>query len=156
MYCPFCHAPDSKVIDSRLARDGDLIRRRRGCDACGRRFTTYERVEEIEAVIVKKDGRREPFDRQKLHRSIHTACQKCQVSEAQIDQVVKEIEDALTELSEREVPSQWIGEKVMTTLRGLNEVAYVRFASVYRSFKDANAFLDEIKQVLGLQRESNH
>lgn len=152
MFCPYCQAADSKVIDSRLSKEGDLIRRRRECVSCEKRFTTYERVEEIEAVIVKKDGRREPFDRQKLQRSIHIACQKCAVSEAAIDRVVKEIEEELMELSEKEVPSQWIGERVMARLRNLNEVAYVRFASVYRSFKDANAFVEEIKQVLGVRK----
>lgn len=150
MYCPFCQVPDSKVVDSRLSKEGDLIRRRRECVKCEKRFTTYERVEAIEAVVVKKDGRREPFDPQKLHRSIQIACQKCPVSEAQIDQLVKGVEDDLAQLGEKEISSRLIGEKVMATLRQLNEVAYVRFASVYRSFKDANAFVDEIRQVLGV------
>lgn len=152
MFCPYCHIPDSKVIDSRISKEGDLVRRRRECVSCAKRFTTYERLEEIEAVVVKKDGRREPFDRQKLHRSIHIACQKCPVSEAEIDRIVKSVEEEMAELSEKELSSQWIGERVMARLRAQNEVAYVRFASVYRSFKDANAFVEEIKKVLGVRK----
>lgn len=149
MNCPFCHVPDTKVIDSRLSREGDLIRRRRECDGCKHRFTTYERVDEIPAVIVKKDGRREPFDRSKILRGLQLACQKCPVSAEDIDRMVRGIEDELIELGEKEVPSQWIGERVMSALHPLNQVAYVRFASVYRSFKDANEFMEELKGLLG-------
>lgn len=152
MLCPYCRTPDSKVIDSRLAREGDSIRRRRACDACDKRFTTHERVEEIAASIVKKDGRREPFDRQKMRRSIQIACQKCPVSEEEIDRLVKSLEDELLELGEKEVPSRFIGERVMNALSGLNPVAYVRFASVYRSFKDAEEFMREIEHVLGMDQ----
>lgn len=148
MFCPFCHTPDSKVIDSRIAKEGEHIRRRRECEQCGKRFTTYEQVEEISAVIVKKDGRREDFDRHKILRGIQIACQKCPVSLEQMEQIVRDIEEELLELGEKEVPSNWIGEKVMAALRGLNQVAYVRFASVYRSFKDANAFMKELQEVL--------
>lgn len=148
MFCPFCHTPDSKVVDSRIAKEGEHIRRRRECEQCGKRFTTYERVQEIGAVIVKKDGRREDFDRHKILRGIQIACQKCPVGLEQMEQIVRDIEEELLELGEKELPSNWIGEKVMAALRDVSQVAYVRFASVYRSFKDANAFMKELQEVL--------
>jgi transcriptional repressor NrdR len=148
MKCPFCTELENKVIDSRLSNQGAVIRRRRECLGCERRFTTYERVEEILPMVVKKDGRRESFDRQKVIAGIQLACQKRPVSAEQIEAVVDGIERRLQEMGEKEVPSSLIGEAVMRELSRLDEVAYVRFASVYRSFKDLGEFMSELKELI--------
>lgn len=139
---------DDKVIDSRLGKEGDIIRRRRECLKCERRFTTYERVEDVLPMVVKKDGRREPFDRTKILLGIKKACEKRPVSVEAIEDVVAGIETGFSEGSDREVLSTEIGERVMRALRDLDDVAYVRFASVYRSFKDINEFMSELKDIL--------
>ncbi|MFH0799076.1 MAG: transcriptional regulator NrdR [Pseudomonadota bacterium] len=149
MKCPFCPRTDSKVIDSRVSRDGGIIRRRRECEGCGKRFTTYERVEEPLPVVAKKDGRREAFDRMKIAGGIKKACEKRPVSTETIESVVGSIEAWVMEQGEPEIPSSKIGEKVMDELHKLDEVAYVRFASVYRSFKDINEFMSELSELLG-------
>ena len=148
MKCPFCAFVDNKVIDSRLTKDNDVIRRRRECLDCGRRFTTYERVEEMLPLVVKKDGRRETFDRNKILTGIIKACEKRPISITVIEKTVDSIEASFTDVGEREVPCSMIGEKVMEHLKELDEVAYVRFASVYRSFKDINEFMAELKELL--------
>jgi transcriptional repressor NrdR len=148
MKCPFCADLENKVIDSRVSNQGAVIRRRRECIGCERRFTTYERVEEILPMVVKKDGRRESFDRQKVVAGIQLACQKRPVSAEQIDAIVDGIERRLQEMGEKEVPSSVIGEAVMRELSRLDEVAYVRFASVYRSFKDLGEFMSELKELI--------
>jgi transcriptional repressor NrdR len=148
MKCPFCGYMDDKVIDSRLGKDGDIIRRRRECLKCERRFTTYERVEDVLPMVVKKDGRREPFDRNKILLGIKKACEKRPISVQAVENVVTAIEASFSETSDREIKSTEIGEKVMTRLRDLDDVAYVRFASVYRSFKDINEFMSELKDIL--------
>ena len=148
MKCPFCSFIDNKVIDSRLTKDGDVIRRRRECLDCGRRFTTYERVEEMLPLVVKKDGRRETFDRNKILTGIIKACEKRPISITVIEKTVDSIESSFTDVGEREVDCSMIGEKVMEHLKELDEVAYVRFASVYRSFKDINEFMAELKELL--------
>ncbi len=145
MKCPFCQYLDTKVIDSRLSKEGDLIRRRRECDQCQKRFTTYERVEETLPLVVKKDGRREPFDRNKLVNGLLKACEKRPVSIDVIQKTVDRIEAHLIEKGEKEIPSAVLGEQVMLELKNLDDVAYVRFASVYRSFKDIGEFMDLIK-----------
>lgn len=148
MKCPFCPRTDSKVIDSRISKDGGIIRRRRECEGCGKRFTTYERVEEPLPVIVKKDGRREAFDRLKIAGGIKKACEKRPVSTETIDELVNKIERWTQEQGETEVQSSKIGERVMDELHKLDEVAYVRFASVYRSFKDISEFMRELGDLL--------
>lgn len=148
MKCPFCAKLENRVIDSRLSKDGHVIRRRRECDDCGSRFTTYERVEEIMPMVVKKDGSRVTYDRAKVLGGIRRACEKRPVSVAAIDQMVDELEKELQEVGEKEIPSTYIGERVMERLKGIDGVAYVRFASVYRSFRDVNEFLDELKHLL--------
>ena len=149
MRCPFCAHLEDKVVDSRTGRGGEVIRRRRECLECRRRFTTYEQVEEILPIIEKKDGRREPFDRTKILIGIQKACQKRPVSLQRIEEVVQEIENELLGLGEKEVPSSWVGQKIMDGLRGLDDVAYVRFASVYRQFKDISEFMNELNGLLG-------
>ncbi len=139
---------DDKVIDSRLGKEGDIIRRRRECLKCERRFTTYERVEDVLPMVVKKDGRREPFDRNKILLGIKKACEKRPISVEAVENVVTRIEASFSEASDREVRSTEIGERVMRYLRDLDDVAYVRFASVYRSFKDINEFMSELKDIL--------
>jgi transcriptional repressor NrdR len=145
MKCPFCQYLDTKVIDSRLSKEGEIIRRRRECDQCQKRFTTYERVEESLPLIIKKDGRREPFDRAKIVGGLTKACEKRPVSIETIEKIVDRIEAGMIEKGEREISSSVIGEKVMEELKSLDDVAYVRFASVYRSFKDIGEFVDLIK-----------
>lgn len=147
MKCPFCSHFESKVIDSRLGTAGDVTRRRRECEKCARRFTTYERVEDVLPLVVKKDMRREPFDRQKLLGGIRKACDKRAISRERIEQVVDSIEQELMESGEREVSADLLGEKVMVRLRELDEVAYVRFASVYRSFRDIAEFQKELDRI---------
>ena len=153
MRCPYCQHGESKVIDSRDAQDGEVIRRRRECLNCGRRFTTRERVEEVLPLIVKKDGRREAFDREKLISGLKKACQKRPVSMDAMERIVAEVERELQESGEKEVPASFIGERVMTALKDLDPVAYVRFASVYRSFRDVNEFMDELKGLLSHRGE---
>ena len=148
MKCPFCDNDDTKVIDSRPTEDGHAIRRRRGCDKCGRRFTTYEKVEEIIMMVVKKDGRREAFDRSKVLNGIIKACEKRPVSMSDMEAMTDEIEKALSNSMEKEVESYYIGELIMNQLKNVDEVAYVRFASVYREFKDVNAFMEELAKFL--------
>ena len=148
MKCPGCRDLNNRVIDSRLGKDGDLIRRRRECVKCGRRFTTYERVEEFLPSIVKKDGRREPFDRQKVVAGLMKACEKRPVSVESIDATVNRIERAIQERGEKEVASSVIGEAIMRELHDLDTVAYVRFASVYLDFKDVQEFMTELKDLL--------
>jgi len=148
MKCPFCGYPDTKVQDSRPANDGDAIRRRRECIDCGRRFTTYEKFDEIPLVVVKKDGRREVFDRNKVLGGVLKACEKRPISMTQIEGVVDDIEKELRNRMDSEVSSGQIGELVMDKLRSLDEVAYVRFASVYRQFKDVNSFIAELENLL--------
>jgi transcriptional repressor NrdR len=153
MKCPFCQALENRVIDSRLSRDSAVIRRRRECSACERRFTTYERVEEILPMVVKKDGAREVFDEQKILGGIRKACEKRPVPVTSMEQIVESIERELHESGEKEVSSSYIGERVMESLRDVDGVAYVRFASVYRSFRDVNEFLAELKHILAREDE---
>jgi transcriptional repressor NrdR len=155
MQCPMCRAPDSRVVDSRLGKDGDAIRRRRHCDGCGHRFTTYERVELTLPVVVKKDGRRQSFDRGKIVSGLTRACEKRPVSTDTIEALATRIERQMMERGESEVTSREIGEAVMATLHDLDAVAYVRFASVYREFKDVSQFLDELKPMLEKRREGS-
>ncbi len=149
MKCPFCRHLENKVVDSRLSRDGSVIRRRRECLNCQRRFTTHERIEEIMPMVIKKNGDREPFDRNKILVGIQKACQKRPISAEAIEGIVNRIEEFLQEKGEKEIPSSVIGEKIMQELHSLDEVAYVRFASVYRSFKDLTDFMIEVKELLG-------
>ncbi|MFQ5847162.1 MAG: transcriptional regulator NrdR [Candidatus Methylomirabilales bacterium] len=149
MRCPFCGQIEEKVVDSREARDGEVIRRRRECLQCGRRFTTYERIEEIQFMVVKKDGRREPFVRNKILSGLLKATQKRPVSVAELEKITDEVEACLMEKPEREMASNEIGTMIMNRLYELDEVAYVRFASVYRQFKDVNEFVEEVKGLLG-------
>ena len=148
MRCPFCRNLDDRVIDSRLSRDGELIRRRRECSHCQRRFTTYERVEETLPLVIKKDGRREVFDRGMMMNGLQKACEKRPISVTVLEKLVERIEQRLQESGEREVFSREIGEQIMQELQSLDEVAYVRFASVYRSFKDVNEFTNQVKELL--------
>jgi transcriptional repressor NrdR len=148
MKCPFCGFADTKVIDSRLGREGNNIRRRRECVDCERRFTTYERVEETLPLVVKKDGRREPFDRLKIISGMQRACEKRPVSIATIEKLVDRLEVTLQESGEKEIEASRIGKAVMEALHDIDEVAYVRFASVYRQFKDINEFMAELKEIL--------
>ena len=151
MKCPFCGEIDNKVIDSRVSKDGSVIRRRRECLICTRRFTTYEHIEEIPIMIIKKDGRREVFNREKVRSGIKKACEKRDISMNLIEEHVDEIERDLRETGEKEIPSSVIGEKIMATLHDLDDIAYVRFASVYREFKDVNDFVSELKSLLSKQ-----
>jgi transcriptional repressor NrdR len=148
MKCPYCGMLDTKVIDSRLSREGDTIRRRRECIHCGRRFNTFESIEDVPMMIVKKDGRRELFMREKIRSGIIKACEKRNISMETIDGWIERIERDLQESGKKEVPSSVIGERIMAILHDLDEVAYVRFASVYREFKDVNDFVEELKSVL--------
>ena len=149
MKCPFCGNLENKVIDSRLSKDGIVIRRRRDCEECGRRFTTYERIEEILPMVIKKDGRRELFDRSKVLAGLKLACQKRPVSVEDLERIVDKLEQSLQDSGDREIPTSSVGERIMKELHELDEVAYVRFASVYRQFKDINQFMDELKDLLG-------
>lgn len=153
MKCPFCDGIEDKVVDSRMAKEGEVIRRRRECLACKRRYTTYERVEDCLPVVVKKDGRREPFDRLKILSGIKKACEKRPISTATIEAVTDQVEKHLQELGETEIQSRIIGEEVMRQLHQLDQVAYVRFASVYREFKDIDQFMDELKALAHEKRE---
>ncbi|HDR13887.1 MAG TPA: transcriptional repressor NrdR [Desulfobacteraceae bacterium] len=153
MKCPYCGEIDNKVIDSRLSKDSRAIRRRRRCVQCGRRFTTYEKLEEVLPMVVKKDGRREPFDRGKISRGMRMACQKRSISVTSIDEFVDSLELYFQELGRKEVESTEIGERVIGKLREWDEVAYVRFASVYRQFKDISEFMDELQDILSSRNE---
>ena len=153
MKCPFCSHENTRVIDSRPAEDNNSIRRRRVCDECGKRFTTYEKIETIPLIIIKKDNNREAYDRAKIEAGVLRACHKRPVSEQQITTLVDEVENEIFNREEREIPSGTIGELVMNKLKDLDAVAYVRFASVYREFKDVNTFMDELKSVLN---DKNH
>lgn len=148
MKCPYCGNPDTRVIDSRPADDNNSIRRRRSCDECGKRFTTYEKVETILLIVIKKDNNREAFDRSKIEAGVLRACYKRPVSAEDIKRTVDEIELEVVNREEKEIPSNLIGEIVMDKLKLLDPVAYVRFASVYREFKDVNTFMDELKTFL--------
>lgn len=150
MRCPFCKVDDDKVIDSRAASDGYAIRRRRECLACGRRFTTYERIEESPLRVIKKDGGREPFERRKILLGLIKACEKRPIPIADLESITERIENQVLEEYDSEVPVQYIGELVMRELKDVDQVAYVRFASVYREFKDINEFMDELKGMLGV------
>jgi transcriptional repressor NrdR len=152
MKCPFCGTLDNKVIDSRLSQGGEVTRRRRECEGCQRRYTTYERVEQVLPLVVKKDGRREPFDRMKILGGLHRASVKRPVSAESLERLVDDLERELVETGEKEVSSTAVGERVMDALRDLDHVAYVRFASVYRQFKDTNEFLSELSQLLSPER----
>jgi transcriptional repressor NrdR len=151
--CPFCDDLEDKVVDSRLAREGQVIRRRRECLACKRRYTTYERIEEAQPVVVKKDGRREPFDRQKILAGLKKACEKRPIRTDDIEAVADRIEKRIQERGETEVSTKAIGEEIMRELRDLDQVAYVRFASVYRDFKDIDQFMDELKALARERQE---
>jgi len=148
MKCPFCGQIEDKVVDSREAKVGDTIRRRRECEHCGRRFTTYERIDEIPYMVIKKDGRREKFDRQKVLAGLLKACEKRPVPMASLEEVVNEVEGFVAESPDRERPSAEVGELLMSRLKKLDKVAYVRFASVYLDFKDIREFMDELKELL--------
>ncbi len=148
MKCPFCGKENTRVIDSRPADDGSSIRRRRQCDECTKRFTTYEKVEAIPLVVIKKDNNRESYDRSKIEAGVYRSCHKRPISVDQINFLVDEVETAVFNMEEKEVPSSVIGQLVMEKLRDLDPVAYVRFASVYREFKDVNTFMSEIKKIL--------
>lgn len=149
MRCPFCGHLEDKVVDSRESREGDAVRRRRECLACGRRFTSYERVEETPVLIVKKDGRREPFDRAKLLKGMSAACQKRPVTLAQLEEAAGDIQAQLLERTDKEIPSRDLGELVMDALKRLDSVAYVRFASVYREFRDLHDFVRHLEGLVG-------
>lgn len=153
MKCPFCSHENTRVIDSRPAEDNNSIRRRRVCDECGKRFTTYEKIETIPLIIIKKDNNREAYVRAKIEAGVLRACHKRPVSAQQITTLVDEVENEIFNREEREIPSGTIGELVMNKLKDLDAVAYVRFASVYREFKDVNTFMDELKSVLN---DKNH
>jgi transcriptional repressor NrdR len=147
MKCPFCGTLDNRVIDSRLSQGGEVTRRRRECDRCARRYTTYERVEQVVPLVIKKDGRREPFDRVKILAGLQRACEKRPVSAEVLEATVQQVEQAMVETGRREIPSQRVGEMVMDALRELDQVAYVRFASVYRSFEDVEEFVRELARL---------
>jgi len=148
MKCPFCSHENTRVIDSRPAEENNSIRRRRVCDECGKRFTTYEKIETIPLIIIKKDNNRETYDRSKIEAGVLRACHKRPISANQINQLIDEVETEIFNMEEKEIPSDVIGELVMNKLKDLEAVAYVRFASVYREFKDINTFMDELKKVI--------
>ncbi len=149
MKCPYCSSENTRVIDSRPADDNNSIRRRRLCDACGKRFTTYEKVETIPLIVVKKDNNREQYDRAKIEAGVLRACHKLPISVAEMNQMIDDVETDIFNREEKEIPSIVIGELLMEKLKNLNAVAYVRFASVYREFKDVETFMNELKKMLG-------
>lgn len=149
MKCPFCGNTENKVVDSRVSKEGDIIRRRRECDKCGDRFTTHERIEEMLPLIIKKDGRREEFDREKIRKGLDKAFEKRQVSVEQKEAIIDRVTKRLRDLGEKEIKSAVIGQAIMDELKSTDEVAYVRFASVYRSFRDVNEFMAELNKLLG-------
>jgi transcriptional repressor NrdR len=148
MRCPFCQNQDTDVLDTRKLNDGEMIRRRRKCRACGRRFTTYERVETVSLTVVKKDGEREPYEREKLMRGVRTACYRRPISVQQMEQLVNDVETAIMATDAQEISSKMIGDEVMRRLRELDEVAYIRFASVYRSFADIGKLREAVDELL--------
>ena len=148
MKCPYCGYVGAKVTDSRRSDDGTQIRRRRVCDSCGEKFTTFETVATIEIMVIKKDGTRQLFDREKVKKGIVKACEKRKVSMVQIDDIIKDVEQKLISTMQKEVPSEYIGELIMERLKEVDKVAYVRFASVYREFKDVDTFMDELKKII--------
>lgn len=148
MKCPYCGSIEDKVVDSRSAEDGSFIRRRRLCEKCGERFTTFEKIETIELMVIKKDGTREMFDREKIKRGIMRACEKRKVTGEQIENMVKDVEQSLVSSMQKEIHSEKIGEAIMEKLKEVDKVAYVRFASVYREFKDVDTFMDELKMLI--------
>ena len=148
MKCPYCSSDNTRVIDSRPADDNNSIRRRRLCDECGKRFTTYEKVETIPLIIVKKDNNREPYDRSKIEGGVLRACHKLPISAAEMNRLIDDVETEIFNREEKEIPSIVIGELIMDKLKDLNAVAYVRFASVYREFKDVETFMNELKKML--------
>ena len=156
MRCPYCSQINNRVIDSRLSKDGRMIRRRRECLECGRRFTTYEKLEEMLPMVVKRDGRREPFSREKIISGIRKACQKRPISMTQIQVFVDSLESYFQDQGRKEIDSTEIGERVIQTLRQWDEVAYVRFASVYRQFKDISEFMAELEEILRAKKEKNN
>ncbi len=149
MKCPYCQAPEDRVVDSRETREGTVIRRRRECQICSRRFTSYERIEQIPYMVVKKDGKREAFDRAKVLNGLLTACEKRPVPVRRLEEIVEEAETLVQESPERELPTEKLGELMMMRLRELDKVAFVRFASVYRQFEDVNEFLNELRGLIG-------
>jgi len=151
--CPFCDELEDKVVDSRMAKEGEVIGRRRECLGCKRRYTTYERVDEVLPVVVKKDGRRESFDRSKILAGLKKACEKRPISTATIEAVTDRIEKRIQEMGETEIESRIVGEELMKELHQLDQVAYVRFASVYREFKDIDQFMDELRTLAQQRRE---
>jgi transcriptional repressor NrdR len=153
MKCPNCGHLENKVVDSRLNKECTIIRRRRSCESCGQRFTTYERLEVNMPMLIKKDGRREAYDREKIVSGLKKACEKRPVSMSDIDEFVDSLEKKLQDMGEREVPTEWVGEQMMEGLAQLDEVAYVRFASVYRQFKDINEFMDELTGLLDTRKK---
>lgn len=155
MHCPFCGHLEDKVVDSRMAKEGEAIRRRRECLGCKRRFTTYERVDEVLPMVVKKDGRREPFDRGKVLAGLKRACEKRPISMATLEAVADRIEKRIQERGESEVQARVVGQEVMAELHQLDQVAYVRFASVYREFKDVEQFTDEVKLLIRERAQSS-
>jgi len=148
MKCPFCNHIEDKVVDSRESREGDAIRRRRQCLGCERRFTTYERIDEVPYMVIKKDGRREKFDRQKVLAGLLKACEKRPVGMGRLAELVDQVEGKVTDSADREISTIEIGEMLMDALRDLDKIAYVRFASVYRDFQDVEAFLNELKHLV--------
>ena len=148
MKCPFCEHPEDRVVDSRESREGEAIRRRRECLACGKRFTTYERLDEIPYMVIKKGGRREKFERQKVLNGLLRACEKRPVSMAQLEMIVDHAEGLVVDAPEREIPTREVGQIIMDRLRAIDKVAYVRFASVYMDFKDVHEFMDELNRLL--------
>ncbi len=153
MKCPYCGHLENRVVDSRLNKEYTITRRRRSCESCERRFTTYERLEVTMPMLVKKDGRREAWDRHKVVSGLKKACEKRPVSMSQIEEFVDSLEIKLQDMGEREIPVKKVGEMVMSGLQGLDEVAYVRFASVYRQFKDLNEFMKELKSMLDIEKK---
>lgn len=152
MKCPFCNHLLDKVVDSRESKEGDAIRRRRECLACERRYTTYERIDEVPYMVIKKDGRREKFDRQKVLAGLLKACEKRPVSMARLSELVNQVESKVSDSPDREVTTTEVGESLMDNLRDLDKIAYVRFASVYRDFQDEQAFFDELKNLIRQKR----
>jgi transcriptional repressor NrdR len=150
--CPFCGNPENKVIDSRLSKDGQVIRRRRECNDCSKRFTTYERIEEVLPMVVKSDGRREPFDRSKVISGIQAACEKRRIPLHELERLVDEIEKQLQETGEKEVEAQVVGEEVLVRLAEIDDVAYIRYASIFRNFRDLAEFAKELNQMLEERR----
>ena len=152
MRCPYCGYKEDKVVDSRATAEESAIRRRRECAKCGKRFTTYEYIEEISLMVIKKDGRREPFDRKKVLAGVMKACEKRPISVEKMEEIITQVERTIQKKSDREVASSRIGELVMEKLKSLDDVAYVRFASVYRQFKDVGQFMVELKDILGKEK----